>query len=350
MGIVAVVEANGTGHRLGYVRLVVEAAQRHGYAVRLFLPDGWRTLPEVASLGELSDAMVVEPVSALRAEPARMLDGCMRLVIPDADRHLATADLRAWSRILPLSLLIMRAQPDGPGIRARARFAVKWVLMAWYRSRGHRVLRLVSFFTPASMLGKSDVADPVVLHRDLAVLSRLRADLDLTPGLFWIAIVGGLDRRKNLETVTDALTLGLSGCDPIGVVLLGRVAPDYAAAVDGLVERLRLAGVEVRCHDEFVTAERLDATIELVDAVVVAYSNRGPSGIAARAAALGTLVLAAGSPTLADDAARAPRHVLWEPLSVDGITRLIRRGAVHRRPTAWDDSDGGFGERLIDVG
>ncbi|WP_370248085.1 hypothetical protein [Nocardioides sp.] len=350
-----VVELEGTGHRLSYVRLLLEESLARGHETVLVLPPAWATLPEAGPLVRDLARLPGEPrVTVVTASDLRHLDeepflagdaGADRLVvIPDADRHLSGRGLWRLARRHRLSLLLMRGRPEGARPRDRARFLVKRVLAGVLRARGHRVVVLASFLAPAA---PGRVADPVVLHDDPDTRAQLAGELALDAERRWLGVFGALDRRKNLETVVAALTAGALDPDRHGLVLLGQVRPEYAGTLEGLVTRLDRHGVAVRSVPGFTSPERLDAAIALVDAVVVAYSNAGPSGIAARAAALGTRVLAAGSPTLREDAERVPDHVRWDELTPEGLVRLVQDTAGLPRPVPLPSGSTAFGDALL---
>ncbi len=168
-----------------------------------------------------------------------------------------------------------------------------------------------------------------------------------TTSTFWFGVLGVINHRKNLPVIADAL-LDLADNSTVepGLVLAGSVATECQDEVLSALARLTAAGIPTRLVDN-LDDTRFDAAIGAVDVVIVAYSNDGPSGVLAKAARLGTRVVAAGSKTLRNDVERLELGA-WGTLNRSGLCEAMIETA--RRPDPAPATQLGtahFGPRLL---
>ncbi|MFE4727234.1 hypothetical protein [Microbacterium sp. NPDC056736] len=233
------------------------------------------------------------------AEMARTLDADIT-VIPDGDRYLWESIIHGWRGKGRLNLLAMRpsAQPNGNWVREAAITGVKRLrLLAANCRAGVAAYALRSPLGRTPGLGKW-VHDPVTLTATIDDVNRVRSELlDVADG-HWVAVVGSITERKNLELVGRSL-LGVTGAN---LLLAGKIEPSALAKAHAALSDLRDAGVSVIQWNRPLTDREFDAVIGAVDCIVAAHTNEGPSGVVSKAAAAGTRLVLAGAHSLRRDA------------------------------------------------
>lgn len=296
--VTAVVELDPFGHRLHYVRLLLE-----------HLPPIERLLlvsPAVADsaefaehLGDLDVELIVLAADHHAAAVPESLDlatarGAAHLVIPEADkavlpvlRVLLRGALR-WSRPRRprVTLLLMRtALPGGPE-RATLGMALKPALVAVLRRLpGVRVRFLTDAFGVVARRrgfpGVRPVRDPVTPPASASAPAREGPRAR-------IGVLGVISARKNVPVLVRAAARR----GEVEVVLAGRCDPDVREflAVDADADALRGQG-RLRVDDRLLDDTEFDATLRSLDAVAVLHDNDAPSGIVAEACARGVPVV-----------------------------------------------------------
>ncbi|MHC1560651.1 glycosyltransferase [Actinomycetospora sp. C-140] len=294
----AVVEINPFGHRLNYVRLLLE-----------HLPPTERLLlvpPAVADSAEFSehlgdldlDLVVLAAGDHTTAVPEAFdvatARGAGHLVIPEADKAvlpvlrvlLRGALGRSRPRRPRVTLLLMRtALPGGPE-RATLGMALKPVLVAVLRRLpAVRVRFLTDAFGVVTARrgfpGVRPVRDPVTRPDVRSVDTR-------TGSSSRIGVVGVISARKNVPVLVRAAVRR----PDVTVVLAGRCEPDVRdfLATDPDAASLR-AGGRLAVDDRLLDDTEFDATLRSMDAVAVLHDNDAPSGIVAEACARGVPVV-----------------------------------------------------------
>lgn len=290
----AVVELEPLGHRLRYVRLLLDALP---LTERLLLVS-----PQVAASPEFAEHLAgIEPVllstddhdtaipEAVATATAR---GAGHLVVPDGDkavrpllRALVRDGVRRPRPRRPrITLLLMRtALPGGPEA-ATVGMALKPALVAALRRLpGVRVLFLTDAFGVVTgrrgFPGVEPVRDPVEPVADLPPTPHERTR---------VGALGVISARKNVPVLVRAAVTR----DDVDVVLAGRCEPDVRAFLDTDpdVARLRAAG-RLHVDDRLLDEGEFDAALRSVDVAAVLHDNDAPSGIVAEACARGVPVL-----------------------------------------------------------
>ena len=295
----AIVELDPLGHRLQYVRLLLE---RLPVAERVLLvsrrvaraPEfaGYlaRTEAEVVVLdAEDHDAAITE---ALATATAR---GVGHLVVPDGDkavRPLLVALLRGsmtWARPRRprVTVLLMRTALPGGSEAATLGMALKPALVAALRRLpGVRVLFLTDAFGVVTRRrgfpGVTPVRDPVTppAPADDAAPAR--------NGRVRVGVLGVISARKNVPVLVRAA----AARSEVDVVLAGRCEDDVRGflATDPDAARLRAEG-RLDVDDRLLDDAEFDAALRSVDVAAVLHDNDAPSGIVAEACARGVPVL-----------------------------------------------------------
>ena len=291
----AIVELEPLGHRLRYVRLLLDAVPP---TERLLLVS-----PPVAASAEFAEHLAgIDPVllgsddhdaAIPEALAVATAHGAGDLVIPDGDkavRPLLWTLLRGsstWARPRRprITLLLMRtAVPGGPEA-ATVGMALKPALVAALRRLpGVRVLFLTDAFGVVTRRpgfpGVAPVRDPVTPP----------ADVPGAPGSgrTRIGVLGVISARKNVPVLVRAAARR----DDVDVVLAGRCEPDVRAFLDADPDaaHLRATG-RLEIDDRLLDADEFDAALRSVDVAAVLHDNDAPSGIVAESCARGVPVL-----------------------------------------------------------
>ena len=296
----AVVEIDPFGHRLHYVRLLLE-----------HLPPAERML--LVSSAVVGSAEFAEHLSDLEtdlvvlagADHATVVPeafavatarGAAHLVIPEADKAVLPV-LRVllrgtWRWPRPrrprVTLLLMRtALPGGPE-RATLGMTLKPALVAVLRRLpGVRVRFLTDAFGvvarrrgfPGVRPVRDPVTPPALPPRPVPPAGGTRPR---------IGVLGVISARKNVPVLVRAAVRR----DDVAVVLAGRCDPDVREflATDTDAARLRAAG-RLEVDDRLLDEAEFDAALRSLDAVAVLHDNDAPSGIVAEACARGVPVV-----------------------------------------------------------
>lgn len=357
-----IVELDGTGHRLYYVRLLLEQLRALGEPVVLVLSD--RVPPDLEALHLRGDErpVVRVPMEAfswawLAREAADR--HVATVVVPDADRHLASL-LRAggWRSSAELRLLLLRPPRflAVHGRRSAIAIGIKWLVVAMLRCRPRTsVLTLESALAYSARSGQ--VPDPVSMSTTPESVGTVRERLGLDDGRYWYAVLGAVTARKNVPLVIEALSR-MRSLRPAGLVVAGRIDPAVSELLVAAGEVLERHGCRLVVHDAVLSDLDLDSLVAAVDCVVLAHSNEGPSGLLGKAVSARTRVVAAGARSLRRDASFRPEEVSWAPLEIDELTQVLAeaqiprssRSALASLPSTVDFARALIGARTVESG
>jgi glycosyltransferase involved in cell wall biosynthesis len=333
-----IVEDNPDGHRLMYVSVLVESATALGHEVHLALPQGVEddALFDVhlrdlhCNPPPIRHALVGEASVAVVCQLSREI-GSDLCVVPDGDVLATEVAWRGWKGSGALSALVMRdpLRPEVPADIPRQGVKLAMLVLASLR----RVRLSVLSETPRSgrwMRWSNYAPDPIRLWTDPSTATALRDELNLGPGR-WIGVLGRVTERKNLPLVAEAIME--SGLTDLGLVIAGQIDPDLVPELEVVAGRLRTAGFGVRVVDRLFSNPEFDALVGLVDCVVAAHSNRGPSGISLRAVAAGTRAVVAHRKGR-DDSSVWPMHV---DLDVGSVAAALSTALARSAPVRSGD-------------
>src|SRR5882757_4706998 len=330
---VAVLEANPSGHRMHYVRYLVDAVGPESSVV-LTTARATGSQEYAALLSSAADITVAlpdvdSPRAALAAAVSKSLAlGARTLIVPDGDRYLIPL-LRLLIRHprLPLEirLLLMRTTTINGPERPRPATLVKPLLAQLARvSPQARIMFLTDAFgvvrTRPGYSGIPAVRDPVVpdaasTHDRPAWLPRSR------PGSPLIGVFGVITPRKNLPLLVKALDLCPSAVLVVGGAL--ELGMREYVDTDQDVRRLVASGRMV-IVDRLLSADEFAAGLANVDLVAVLYDNDAPSGILAEACMRHTPVLVPTGGWLAR-VAQSTGVGTTTPLTAEGVAQAIER-------------------------
>jgi hypothetical protein len=262
-------------------------------------------------------------VANIRTEVPR--DAAVPTVFVEADTWLVPLILRTPRWPGRTSLVIMRSGATSPGWRGMGIFMAKRLARLAARNlTDHRPYELTS--QSDTPLNKWEIRDPVEFEADHSLTEAYRHQWSLqAPGAkYWVGVLGAIGGRKNVDVVASAIS-GLG--DEFGLVVAG-VAEREESEVQTWLRPLSNTGLSVR-EARLLSDVELDSMLLALDAIVLAHSNEGPSGIFAKAVAAGVPVVTAGAESLRSDSSRFPdlaEHVSLDPMSIgDGISRAVRR-------------------------
>ena len=322
---VLIVESHCTGHRLMYVRLLIEQALRKQLSVAVLLGFDHEASDEYAQhIGPASEKVVLVRSDIINLhtikEHAESL-GVSHVVIPTGDRTaLRLGTCISWNTKFTLSILVMRDPSiHWAPLHAVPRLFIKRVLLSRAGRRpGVLIYRLRSAGTINPSSSRLSLEDPVQLCYTSGSVQTLRTEWGLTDDRFWFGVVGAISQRKNVPLILQCLrTLQR----PVGLLIAG-VASDDSVLSRAEIDDLRLLDVKVIQVNRNLTDIEIDSAIKGLDCVLLLHSNEGPSGILGKSAAAGTRVVAGGAKSLKQDLA-ALAIGIWVPLEPVRITDAL---------------------------
>lgn len=353
MSITLLVEPEPSGHRFQAVAHVAQLARRRGQLPVLLTSRGATSRDEFAVyLAELA-LEVHETYSGVHPPTHELVEAIVRycrttdvqtVVVLDADQSLK----RWWCT----AARAFRSLPHRPRVvfmltryPARLRFSDRfgWLLRISKASLALLAMATGSLDRIVGFAGREDLApgwlvkrarDPAICGFHSRDRAALRAELGLPAQRRLVGVFGVLTLRKNRPLVLDAL---LTMSRPADLVLAGAVQSDVAAWLAALDPQIR-ARVIVR--DGFLPNDVLDRYVAAVDAVVIALTNNGPSGIMGKALAAGVPVVSAGSVVRARELAATGGGVLAElrapsiGAALDAVLAARPAHRVHAIPPA----------------
>lgn len=279
---VSVVEPSSSGHRLYYVRVLAQGADRVEWvttAAAASSPEAQVHLRPLVDSGRLL-VRVLDPWPG-RVRVLLRLRGVV--AVPDGDRWLGAVLVAGLLRRASYRVLLMRPDRRGVVLNAGARgrrLAKSLALQAISTLTSVRVYGLVDAFgRGAAELGGSigPVADPVLPRSVPSVPSVSRA-----AGLV-VGLLGAVDVRKNPALVARAC----AAVEGARLVVVGGVSAEALAvlAAAGLGDRLSV-------DDRYVDEDELTRVAAGCDVIAVLYDNHdSSSGVLALAAQVGVPVL-----------------------------------------------------------
>lgn len=335
-GRLLIVEPNPSGHRLHFVRLIIERAAGLGREFRVALAPGVESTDEYAvHLADLQlGPLLAASSSGLSGLEALAQDSSADLVIvPDGDRiALALGAGARWRSDAQLSVLVIRAtaQPAQIPVLNPIRKLVRRTLLVAASARPRvRVTTLRSSWRDPRSLTQT-VGDPVSISVPPAERDRFRTARGLDPDRYWFGVLGAVDARKNADTVARAVLEQPSRS--VGLLVAGKIHSSAMLELQELVPRFAQVGIELKLVDRLLTDAELDEFVVACDCLVLAHSNEGPSALFGKALLAGTRVLAAGARSLRADARAVPGHADWVPLDVISIAKGMGDARTAGRP------------------
>lgn len=346
-----IAEPNFEGHRLFYVRLLLEAASGREIDIEIVTTSEARHSQEWVVHLDGTQARVLERQTywpTLLEVSERW--GIALVVVPDADRALLDL-VRRWpyrSR-LRLSALLMRGT-SGAGMGLVARHAAKVALVAAMRmaSRGR-----ADFLTLEATIGQQwagwhwlgvrAVEDPVHFGVNFSDAEDWRRAQGVQSGAKLFLVIGDVSERK---CVKEILTAWSNVPADHVLALVGSVDSAVRATVDALSPEVAR---KVFIRDGYLPDQEFDNWIAAADAVFVLHRNEGSSGVLLKALAAGTPVIAGGATNVVDRARSAgPTSTVVERLTPPEIAAAVKEHRRRGAPVGAVQPNSEFGATLLD--
>lgn len=306
-----IAERLASGHRLVFVRLLVQHLRTTRRDFRLLVPE------DVAQSAEFADNLehLLRPTEVMRVPNGRwdphLVTRVARemrveeIVIPDGDAYAGQLAKSPWLwGGTPTRVLIIhdpRWERDSEGNLPRQALVKLLALGALERFPMSRVR--VKYLAAASVNDPSPayVNDPVIIERDVDQIRKAAASnrnrLQMGSEVFWVGVVGVISRYKNINLITDAIiSASARSSRQIGLALLGPISAEFRDEISTLVRRLEDSGTPVVVDDRLRSNEQVNVDVASVDLVSVIYSVNCTNSTMAKAAALGVRTIAAGPP------------------------------------------------------
>jgi hypothetical protein len=324
LGDYVLIEPSSAGHRLRYVAIVADVLCARGDAVRLLTTEEaansaeWRVHLRSADIEV--EILPVEHFDLLRLRARSDVRNAIRTVVLDGDRFLPQLALGKWGGEAQATFLIMRpdAEPRGvPMARVVLGVAKRGLMVA---ANMRRNVRAVGLRSPLSLRrGPGAWApDPVTLISDPRAVRAVEAALDRQRTRAWVGLYGYITPRKNLPLILEAV----HRLDGVGLMVAGTIDPEVRKDCEGGIEALKASGRYVQLPGP-LGEETFDAALQVVDCVVAAHSNEGPSGVVAKGAAAGKPLVLAGARSFRRDAKALGDQAKWVPLEARDLAEAI---------------------------
>jgi hypothetical protein len=354
LGLRLVVEPNMSGHRFNYVRILVEYAREREIPIALLTTESGHVGYLAKVSGEARDVRTFVTASETPsvAEVARISRkiGPSHVIVPSGDWAALGLLLTAgWHGSGHLRILVIREFGQGrPGslIACGKTSLRKLIFTIVGLQRRVTIALLTSPISPTTGL-LARVPDPIEFEPSPRVIDELREKHDISSAVYWFAVAGGIDERKSIPLVMDALSLATKRvARPIGLILAGFQSPQVKSHAEECGPKMGLRIVQA---DRQLTSTELDSFIAIADCVILAHTNDSPSGILGKAAKRGGTILAAGAPTLRRDVARLGVGAYWCPLEASAIAeKMVLAVHNHEEPSSYLAGVQEFGAFLLD--
>lgn len=334
---VLIVEGNPDGHRLHYVKLIVEEALRNQAWVTVATSSLAKASAEWQMyLGHFASQISTIEIEDIGVQSIHQVAADLavdHVVVPDGDAFAyALAAPQSWSGQATVSVLVMRSTGQHssiPGISGLMT-AVKRVLLLMANCHPNVRIRILKSSSWQGISMPPALRDPVTININGQLGERVIIK-EIPGGRYWFGVLGVIGPRKNLPLIAAALA-SLERSD-VGLVVAGRIQPGVREAAQRSLTRLSDAGGVVKIVDRLLEDDELDQLIDALDCVVLAHSNEGPSGIFGKAVACGTRVVASGAKSLKIDCRTTADGAEWVPLEIEHMRIALSRAIGMEPPT-----------------
>lgn len=308
--MILIAEAQSSGHRLVFVRLMMEYLSEIGEDYYLVAPSAVFASEEYrehisSRLGGVDGVDVAPELWGPRVVygVAREI-GASRILVLDGEpfARLLMRTPWLWGRV-PLTLLVIhdpeweRSDAGRLPIRALVKsLALKGLNESFFSEVSVKALAAASSDTGSF----NSVADPIIIERDLVEIradaAKFRKTVGMSEGVQWVGIVGVISPYKNLNLLVDALIDVSSKDNPVGLALLGPISEGFHSEIELQRARLRERGIPSIIDDAQRSNDQVNVDVAALDVVSVLYSVNCTNSTMAKAAALGVRTIAAGPP------------------------------------------------------
>lgn len=343
---IAIFEPNASGHRLWYVRQLRAAARAAGHDVILLTTEhavGSEQFCEF--LGDdatLRQSFVEREPSLHQLSLTAEKLGASRLYVLEGDKFLKSA--LAWPFSGPkLHIVVMRPYIASWHVKDVLNWIAKNLLFLFLLlHRNVDPMKLVDATTPSARLRSWHLPDAVSGEWTDA---STWASVSMPPFTgATVATVGSITPRKNAVQIMRAVkNLDTS----VRFVIAGKIADGVRMQLEAEYPHELTTG-ELVIIDRFLSDGELAWLVAHVDLLVLAYVNRGASGINARANQVGVRVLHATSSRLEllRQRRRSACGSVTSSMTVNGLSSGIVSALSMPRPSA-SEAPSRFERRLL---
>ena len=331
-----IVQPNMAGHRFNYCRMLVESTGEDPTNCLLITSSaGARAFERKApTASRRAEVLVHDAPTHLRslASLSALVEEDGVIVVPDGDQLvLGVLGSLGWRRPGHLRLLIMRkAAQTGRLLTVRSLLRTIAYAVANLMPRVEVVVLRSMFDSRSGPL--PSVVDPIEFAPEPPVEAKLRTRHSLDDSRYWFLVIGSLDVRKNIPLILDALEVAsLIAARPLGIVLAGGQSVPVR---ESLRLRPKASNIRVVIDDRYLNEVEFDSYFRVVDAVILAHSNEGPSGIMGKAYMAGNRIIAAGARSLREDCKAIPHVASWCQLEPQNMAAALSHASRLPRPDA----------------
>lgn len=307
---VVIAERNPSGHRLLYLRLLIQGCGAlHCRPVLIVRPEVTESSEFSKHLRDLEgefDLISYSSEWSLRQlQMVASQSGARLLVLPDGNLYALEAALHPGPKLNFVTRLLVMRDPrwefEGPRVPPLRSLAKERVLRLAEKRAGVELFWLREPGAVSEL--EKHANDPVILDGTPAELAAegdaLRRRLGMSRQVFWYGLTGVLsDAKISLPLMEGIRIASLLADAPIGLALIGPVVRHSKWPTSGILSALP-DSVPVVIDDRLLSNREVGAAICSLDCVIAAYSKNiyGPSSIVGKAVALGVKSVTAASPS-----------------------------------------------------
>ena len=329
-----IVQPDMAGHRFNYCRMLVESTgQNPPNCLLVTSSAGAREFRKKAPAASLrTDVLVHDAPTSLGslASYSALIEDTGVIVLPDGDGLVPQLIKNfGWRHPGHLRLLIMREMAQmGRLARVRSLLRRGAFSVANLMPRVEVVVLRSMFDSRGGLL--PSVVDPIEFAPEQSVEAEIRTRNHLDDSRYWFLVIGSLDIRKNIPLILDALeAANRTAAKPLGIVLAGGQSEPVR---ESLRLRSSISNVSLVIDDRHLDEVEFDSYFKVADAVILAHSNEGPSGIMGKAYMAGNRIIAAGAQSLRRDCKAIPHVASWCKLDTQSMAGALAAASRLTRP------------------
>lgn len=328
-----IAENHWDGHRLFYVKLLVEEALSLGHVVTLILRKNIKEHEEFRQhLQHLLSNISFYEIDLISINVLETFSLDLKpdlLVIPDADAYLVPLFRNGgWKGKCILNLLIMREIAES---RLRISFfsELKTIAksLATYHVSRLRNINIV-LLKAATWRGSSRyrvALDPIQIASTDSQKIALSVEAGLSPETYWVGIVGRNDMSKRPELIANAIA---HLKDPtIGLALLGKLTDEMHSTVQAIDDTLTQSENPLRVLPRVLNDSEFDSALEIVDCNIIVRTVIAPSAVVGKCLAIGSRAIVVGNrkELSAVDVSNYPLHFLAVEPKISSVADAIKQ-------------------------
>ena len=284
--LMVVIVQNMNGHRDAWVKLIQEECDQRGITLKIMNFDS-----AVGGQHKVSKNQITRWRSNIRLR-WHFYQKIRSLSLHRDNISFAFIDGDQWVPFLLLKIpnskiILMRPYLAGTDALARIRHAMKILLSIILRLKGYEFgLLSIPGFSPKIL--PSNWVNDIPLNINSNNQFKEKIALDDTLPMDFILVPGFIEARKNPLMVIEAFKIFMQHCDDVSLVFAGRISSEVQSEI------LKQFDPRICLLNKYLSEEEYLNLLLKARLIILAYSNRGSSGIVLEATALGTPVVIAG--------------------------------------------------------